>query len=584
MDPVQPITDEQLPKLLAALAEAARADRRTPDRFVEPRIGILQETATRRHQFVLGRRGVGKSSLLRKIESREPESDSAVVFVDIETLRDRPYPDVLIEMLIELLTGLRDRLAPDDWYRLDQRLARRKARRRLATLTATLRRLLAQPQIAQRTVRELQSQATGGSVGGRFGIKRYGQGAEANVQASRERSREESSEGSEQLTKMDGLLSASVLVRKVLTDAQDAMGDTFTLIVLDDFYHVPFADQPEVLAYLHQVVKNLDIYLKICGVRHRLKPFVEGDPPRGMQVGQDAAEISLDMTLERFAAAQDFLEKVLRGICEPLGITIESLVTDGGRQRLVLGSGGVARDYLYLTQNALRNANERTSSAWRLHNRITAEDVNEAAAVLSATKQQDLARDAGPNAENVRERLTDVAKFCLDVNGTNVFLVEGTHLQEEDWGKEIQALADLRLVHQIGNLSVQTGSYRGRRFVGFTLDLSNWTGTRSERIEQIEFWTSAGRQEARRARLIYTPGASERAPAAPNPAEAAVEAEVPDEELTGDWVQTDIFALLSPPAEAKHQPVETVAPVEDEHRAVEQTGASTSPNTTREDG
>jgi hypothetical protein len=81
-----------LPKLLAALAEAARADRRTAARFVPPRIGILEETATRRHQFVLGRRGVGKSTLLRKIESREEEAQRAVVFVDVETLRDRPTP------------------------------------------------------------------------------------------------------------------------------------------------------------------------------------------------------------------------------------------------------------------------------------------------------------------------------------------------------------------------------------------------------------------------------------------------------------------------------------------------------------
>jgi len=316
-----------------------------------------------------------------------------------------------------------------------------------------------------------------------------------------------------------------------------------------------------VLAYRHQVVKNLDIFLKVCGVRHRLHPFVEGDPPRGMQVGQDAAEISLDITLERFQAAQAFLERVLNGICQPLGISIEALLTDGGRQRLVLGSGGVARDYLHLTQSALRNANERPSSPWRPHNRITAEDVNEAAAGLSALKQEDLARDAGPNADAVRQRLSDVAKFCLDVNGTNVFLVEGTHLQEEDWGKEIQALADLRLVHQIGNLSVQTGSYRGRRFVGFTLDLSNWTGTRSERIQQIEFWTPSGRQDARRARLIYTPGVSDR-PALD--AKSTAPKSKADEELTGEWVQTDIFSLLSPsPEGADTQPVETVKALED---------------------
>lgn len=173
----------------------------------------------------------------------------------------------------------------------------------------------------------------------------------------------------------------------------------------------------------------------------------------------------------------------------------------------------MARDYLFLTQNALRNANEREANASRLHNRVGAEDVNEAAADLTAQKQDDLAIDVGEDADRLRARLTDIVEFCLDVNKTNVFLVEGPTLQEEQWGSDIQALADLRLVHAIGNLSVQTGTYRGRRFVGFTLDLSNYTGTRSERIEQIEFWTPGGKQATRRARLIYAPGAADRPPA-----------------------------------------------------------------------
>lgn len=505
---------------------------------------------------MLGRRGVGKSTLLRKIESIGGTAENVVVFVDIETLRDRPYPDVLIELMIELLAGLRERLKPEAWYRLDQRVKRMRVRRRLAKLTATLRRLLAQPQIAQRTVRELQSRASGASVGGGIKLRHRGQGLDASADAQRRKQREESSEGTEELTKMDGLLNAAVLIRQVLTEAQTALGAKPTLIVLDDFYHVPFDDQPDVLVYLHQVVKNLNIWLKICGVRHRLHPFVEGDPPRGMQIGQDAAEISLDITLERFQAAQTFLEEVLSGICDPLRVPIDVLLTEGGRQRLVLGSGGVARDYLHLIQNALRGANERVPNSSRPHNRVGAEDVNEAAAGLSATKQEDLARDAGPNADAVRARLSDVAKFCLDVNGTNVFLVEGTNLQEQDWGKEIQALADLRLVHQIGNLSVQTGTYRGRRFVGFTLDLSNWTGTRSEKIRQIEFWTPEGRQEARRARLIYTPGAADRPRSAPSETEEPQPN--PDAELTGEWVQTDIFSLLGEPAATTDTPVETV--------------------------
>lgn len=197
----------------------------------------------------------------------------------------------------------------------------------------------------------------------------------------------------------------------------------------------------------------------------------------------------------------------------------------------MLGSGGVARDYLTLTHAALRIANERDTNASRPHNPIGAEDVNEAAADMSAKKQDDLRRDASTDAERLRERLADIVKFCLDVNGTNVLLVEGPALQEADWGKDVQALADLRLLHEFGNLSDKRGTYRGRRFVGLTLDLSNYTGTRSEQIRPIEFWTREGKQAARNANLIYTPGASEQAPKKKlDNKQAAAVSPVPDRE------------------------------------------------------
>lgn len=102
---------------------------------------------------------------------------------------------------------------------------------------------------------------------------------------------------------MDGLAEAAVLVYDVLGEAYGSLGVP-TLVVLDDFYHIRLADQPEVLAYLHQVTKGLDISLKICGVKHRLNPFADGDPPVGMQPEHDAGTISLDITLERFEVAK----------------------------------------------------------------------------------------------------------------------------------------------------------------------------------------------------------------------------------------------------------------------------------------
>jgi hypothetical protein len=109
--------------------------------------------------------------------------------------------------------------------------------------------------------------------------------------------------------------------------------------------------------------------------------------------------------------------------------------------------------------------------------------------------------------------LSDVVEFCLDHNRTNVFLVEGTNLHETEWGREIETLTDLRLMHQLGNFSLPSGGWRGRRFVGFSLDLSHWTGTRSERIKQIEFWKPGRRAELRRTALVYQPGI-DRKPAA----------------------------------------------------------------------
>ena len=121
----------------------------------------------------------------------------------------------------------------------------------------------------------------------------------------------------------------------------------------------------------------------------------------------------------RLCTAQTLLERVLSGICEPLQISIQILLTEGGRQRLVLGWGDVARDYLHLTQDALRNANERVPNPSRPHNRISAEGVNEAAAGASALKQEDFARDAGPNAYAVRQRPSDVAKFLTSTAPTS---------------------------------------------------------------------------------------------------------------------------------------------------------------------
>jgi hypothetical protein len=494
------ISDEQLVDLLPEIAEAARASQRTVDRFVPPRLGIVEETASRRHQLIFGRRGVGKSTLLRTLERRAKANGDPVVYLDLETLRGIPYPDVLIQLLVRLCTQLGDTLSTlaksEPWHR---RRSYYRLRWRLRGLRKSLSALLGEPQEAEHEVNKLRKRAAraGGSATIPVNVLDVDVGAEAS------QSTEERSTARFRRTKMEGLYASSSGIRDVLESVMGLMPDRVGFILLDDFYHVPTADQPFVLSYLHQVVKNIDIYLKVCGVRHRLNTFIDSDPPVGLQRGQDAAPVSLDVTLDRFTAAQTFLEKVLEGVCTVKGVSVDELLTDGGRTRLVVGSGGVARDYLNLTHLGLRYSNERESNVTRVHNRITAEDVNHASAQLSEEKQNDLTLDAGNDAESVRDRLNQIVRFCLDHNKTNIFLVERTKLDETEWGKQVQSLADLRLVHEIGNVSIQSSDYRGRPFRAFTLDLSHYTVSRSEHIRQIDFWTTAGAQDIRRVGLIY---------------------------------------------------------------------------------
>ncbi len=379
-------------------------------------------------------------------------------------------------------------------------------------------RLLKEPQTAEHTVKELRSESrrTIRRLGGSGRIKmaiphKAGTGSgsvDAGVtkESDQGNKTEAASEARYERTKMDGLSEASILISDVLGAAHDELRAP-TLVVLDDFYHIRLVDQPEVLAYLHQVVKELDIYLKICGVKHRLNPYEDGDPPVGMQPDHDVDQFALEATLERFDSTKEFLEKVLAGITEKVNLDLDALITDGGRERLVLASGGVARDYLSAVRGALRNATERPASGTRIRNKITAEDVARAASALYEQKQEELKKDAGEEAEALRLRLSEIIDFAVETNRTNVLLVEATKLQEEAWGKQIQGLVDLRLLHKVETLSTKRGgeTYAGRKFTAFTLDLAAWTSTRSERIAPMDFWKTSEKQKMRQEKLIYTP-------------------------------------------------------------------------------
>ena len=105
------LDDAAVARLLPILSERARAKEELSGAFRPPQVGIVEQVGSNWHHFVVGRRGVGKSMLLLNVAESAVAKGQPVAYIDLETLRDNPYPDVLIRLLIELAGALQTTVA-----------------------------------------------------------------------------------------------------------------------------------------------------------------------------------------------------------------------------------------------------------------------------------------------------------------------------------------------------------------------------------------------------------------------------------------------------------------------------------------
>jgi hypothetical protein len=86
--------------LVTLVEEASRSTQEGVKHFVEPAPGTLTRATNKRHHIVFGRRGSGKSSLLRKAASDLTVDRRPIAYVNLEAFKGHSYPDVLLSVLI----------------------------------------------------------------------------------------------------------------------------------------------------------------------------------------------------------------------------------------------------------------------------------------------------------------------------------------------------------------------------------------------------------------------------------------------------------------------------------------------------
>jgi hypothetical protein len=176
------------------------------------------------------------------------------------------------------------------------------------------------------------------------------------------------------------------LHRRII-DYQRVAGEVVSLagqhgfLMLDDLYHIPRANQPDVLDYVHRLLKGTGLWLKVGTIRHRSRWYRHGDPSVGMKRGDDVEDIDLDVTLEKYETAKQFRYRILRSLADAYDINVNDLLNDGAKDRLVLASGGVGRDFLSILQKSLAIAQERDE------NRINTSAVNQPAGEHESSKR-----------------------------------------------------------------------------------------------------------------------------------------------------------------------------------------------------
>lgn len=421
------------------------------------------------HQVIFGRRGSGKSCLFIHY-LRSHESDRIPpIYVLADEFKRLTFPDVLIRLLIKIMEGV-----PTKGHRWKKLL-------RIQTPTeAKARELRALLDLAE------ESDVTSGEKSTRKDAKqaKASEGV-LSVQGSQETANERSRSSSFRERKIETLERHLRDYKDAIQASLETWGQEEVAVLVDDFYLFPRDKQADIVDYLHRLLRDTSLYLKIGTIRHRTSLIRNDKQTIGVELGQDIEAISLDRTFEDLEATQSFLLQMLRSMAERLEIRdVDAFFNPQALQALTLVSGGVPRDFLNIFVQAIDAARALQRTRW-----LTPTLVYQGAGRLSYTqKLRNLKDDAGVDVAGLERTFVDLLKFCLRESKKTAFLISQddaqTHGSEHDL---IHQLMDFKLIHVV-EPDTSAASGRSGRYEAYTLDFALFTEPRRRGIEIIEFW------------------------------------------------------------------------------------------------
>ena len=263
--------------------------------------GHLDRLGSKQQQVIFGRRGSGKSCLLVHYKNDVGKNQKILsIYVSTDDIKRLGYPDVLIRLLLQIMESI-----PSSKQKWRKFLFRET---NVQKHIKDLRKLLNRAET--RKVQEKEERESKFSGGGEI----------KGMIASADRTNSLGKLSEFQENKLDELERhlpdyKTAIEKELKKSKYDAC-----FILLDDFYLIKKDKQPDVLDYVHRLVRGTDYYLKVATIRHRTELIRHEQQTIGVELNQDVEEINLDRTLEDLSSPSEYLGRILNYMSQEVGL------------------------------------------------------------------------------------------------------------------------------------------------------------------------------------------------------------------------------------------------------------------------
>ncbi len=476
----------------------------------------LSDICARQNHAVFARRGCGKTLLLHHSAKKLP-SDVQTVYLNCEDFKHHSFPNVLIEILDALFAELEGNLP--GWFG-----RKKKSRELIAQIRGDLSKLRQQDDESETDVVESHVATEEQEAKAGASITFKGLGLAGETTSHRGQGTAIQLRYAHRTAKLRELQTwLPQLKRQILEFFKLSKTVKAVFLQLDDFYHLPRVDQPDVMDYLHRLCKDLPLYFKVATLKHSTTLYADRDgQPIGAQERHDYQPINIDFTFTEFRRTAKQNRQIFGEFARLAGLQpddIDSLFKGDGFDRLIMAGGGVPRDCLSLFLEALRDVADGDG-------RIGKDDVRIMSRANFERRIEELKQDSGGDEQaKLIKGIYVLRRFCID-RRTNIMLVSEEMMQQED---DIRALLhrllDYRIIHSAGTALTHKSS--AGTYQAYAIDIGCYAHMRKlhGKFNEIDVANTSARERMRSCPILTKEQLGELWNVAPDDAEVALRSE-----------------------------------------------------------